>query len=159
MLKQNFQKIYGYICQRRSCNRIGFALVVAFVMAATVGIAFWSGFLLGSGNRATVNERQAVDEVRHLMPPELNGLSVGVMFDSISSRRYWWTHITIEDRFLLPNKETTWVHFFRETVKGYMHASINLDRNRGMVIYHMFVGGHPVRLNDLYEMFRGNERQ
>ena len=149
MIKENFCKLY-----LRNSGKYTGAAKMAAVIAAIFCISFGTGFILGASRPAEINERQAIDEVRHLLPPELNGLSVGVMFDSISTRRYWWTHTATEDRFLLPNRETTWVHFFGETDKGYMHASINLDRSRGRVNYHMFVGGRPIRLNDLYEMFR-----
>ena len=147
----------GYIRNWLNYNKTGFTVIVVAIIAALAGISFWSGFLLGSSNHTTVSERQTVDEVRHLMPPALNGLPVGVMFDSISTHRYWWTHTATEERFLLPNRVTTWVHFFGETEKGYMHASINLDRNKGKVVYHLFVNTQPVRLNDLYDMFRRQE--
>lgn len=155
MGKKFFSLVYECIWKIDKKTRITAMLSAAVVLM--VSSAFWAGYLVGASGGETADARQAIDEVRHLMPDELNGLTVGVMFDSISARRYWWTHIATEERFLLPNRETIWVHFFGETAKGYMHVSINLDRGNQRVVYHLFVAGQPVRLDDLYEMFRGRE--
>ena len=139
--------IYMYLWRKlRKIKIIAISVIIIIIVI--------NGYSLGTCNCNVTNERQAVDEVRHLMPPALNGLTVGEMLDSISHSRYWWTHVAIEERFLFPNRHTTWVHFQGQTNRGYLRTSISIDRGKKRVYYTFYVDGRPVFLENLYAMFR-----
>ena len=149
MANKNLLKLLIYMYLWRKLKKICVTAISATIIIIAINV-----YSLGTCNCNETSARQTVDEVRHLMPPALNGLTVGEMLDSISHNRYWWTHVAIEKRFLLPDKYTTWVHFQGQTNRGYVRASISVDRRRQMVYYTFYVDGRPVFLENLYAMFR-----